>query len=1302
MVTPATATLTALEATEKLSAEVRDQNGQLLSADVMWASSNSSVASVDATGLVVAAGNGAATIGASAGTAVGTAEVTVEQVVSLVTVLPADTLVQGDTIRFAAEGTDANGHPVVGAVFSWESSDTTVATVDAMGLATGKGPGQTDIVATASDIVGNTRLVVVEPLPTSVAVSPDTLALRALGDTVRMGAEVLDQIGRAIVGSQVVWSSSDTSVATIDSTGLLTAAGRGATVIIATAGSIEGSAEVSVVQVATVIAVSPSIDTIAPGDTLRMIAEAFDDNGYSVPDVDFVWASSDASVVLVDDVGSVRGVGEGTATITVEAENSTGRSKVTVVNPDRAVLVAFYEQTDGPNWSYDTNWLTDAPLRRWAGVDTNEFDRVTRIKFWHPQIKGSLPRQIGDLTRLSTLFIRSKNLTGEIPTELGNLAGLDTLDLVSTLTGEIPGELGNLTNLRVLRLEGNLTGDLPPELGNLVHLEELGLRTRMTGPFPPELGNLANLKELDIAGNLTGSIPPEIGSLSNLRTLRLYGHQFTGGIPPDLANLTKLEALALVLVPVAGSIPAELGRLSNLRGIAFSGTELTGSIPAELGNLSNLQAFTSDFNRFTGPIPPEFGKLGKLENLSITRSQLPGEIPAELANLGNLKRLRLGDNRLTGRIPGELRKLTKLEILELNENSLTGAIPRDLADLDSLRILWLRGNALTGEIPAELGNLVNLELLHLGRNKLTGPIPPELGNLTNLETLYLYENGLRGGIPKELANLTKLWVMSFRLNPGLSGAFPSGFASLHGLIRFYSDGTKLCAPQEATFLAWLNTVRSQRVRICGPADPKVYLTQAVQSREFPVPLVAGREALLRVFVTAPRATSERIPAVRARFYQGNAEIHISEIPASATRIPTQVDESSLSKSSLAVIPGSVVQPGLEMVVEIDPEGELDPATGITRRIPETGRISVNVAVMPPYSLTVIPFLWSEAPDSSIIALTRAMGVDPGGSALLAHTRSLLPIGDLDVTAHAPVVTSSNSVSQLLGQTRAIRAVEGGSGQYMGLITPPVAGNVVGAAILGGGTVSAAITNSSTIAHELGHNMGLFHAPCGNASFVDTAFPHANGTIGAWGYDFQRETLVTSDTHDLMSYCRPRWISDYHFGNALRFRLVEEGGTAASIPVAVQSLLLWGGVGDDGVPYLEPAFVIDGVATPARNGGAYQLTGHTSSGDELFSMQFEMQEVADAGGHKSFAVVVPIETDWSRNLADITLSGPDGSVSLDRDSDHPMTILRNRLNGQVRGILRDVSPEQGVRAGIGSSGLELLFSRGIPDGASWRR
>lgn len=158
----------------------------------------------------------------------------------------------------------------------------------------------------------------------------------------------------------------------------------------------------------------------------------------------------------------------------------------------------------------------------------------------------------------------------------------------------------------------------------------------------------------------------------------------------------------------------------------------------------------------------------------------------------------------------------------------------------------------------------------------------------------------------------------------------------------------------------------------------------------------------------------------------------------------------------------------------------------------------------------------------------------------------------------------------------------------------------------------------------------------------------------------------------MSDCVPLdWISDYHFTNALRFRLspADSSGLPDRGP-RTESLLLWGGFDTRGKPFLEPAFAVE--APPALPGsvGEYRLAGHSSAGNELFALSFDMPEVADGGGATGFAFVLPAEPGWAGNLARITLSGPGGSVRLDQDTDLGLAIVRDPRSGQVRAILRD--------------------------------
>jgi hypothetical protein len=469
-------------------------------------------------------------------------------------------------------------------------------------------------------------------------------------------------------------------------------------------------------------------------------------------------------------------------------------------------------------------------------------------------------------------------------------------------------------------------------------------------------------------------------------------------------------------------------------------------------------------------------------------------------------------------------------------------------------------------------------------------------------------------------------------------------------------------------------------------------------------LVAGEEALLRVFVTAREASGAGIPAIRARFYVNDVETHVKDIPGKLSPIPTQVDESSLGRSANAVIPGRVVRPGLEMVIEIDPNGTLDPGLRVAKRIPESGRLAIDVRDMPLFDLTLVPFLWTEASDSVALEAVRGMAADPEGHEMLGPTRNLLPVGELKVTAHEPVLSSSNNAYDLTNQTDVIRVMEGAVGYWMGMMS----GDVTGAAGLGGGLASFSVPHAAIIAHEFGHNFSLPHAPCGGASNPDPAYSTRDGTIGVWGYDFEARRLVPSTAEDIMGYCDDEWISDYFFTKAFHYRLASEDPPPRAVAAAAEtrSLLLWGGANSDGELHLNPAFVVDAPPALPRSRGEYALAGWDGSGRELFALRFDMPETADGDGRASFVFALPADPAWAADLASVTLSGPNGSVALDAETTRPMAILLDPGSGRVRGFLRDVPPESQVAADavgqVGGGQFEVLYSRGIPDAAAWRR
>ena len=152
VVTPESATLSAVGDTARFAAEVQDANGNAIAnAEVSWASSDDAVATVDNTGLVTAVAEGTATIEATSGAISGSGTVAVMQEAATLTVTP-DSLrltALGEQAQLTAEVLDANGNVIAGPMLNWASEDEAVATVDATGLVTAVANGETTVTASS-------------------------------------------------------------------------------------------------------------------------------------------------------------------------------------------------------------------------------------------------------------------------------------------------------------------------------------------------------------------------------------------------------------------------------------------------------------------------------------------------------------------------------------------------------------------------------------------------------------------------------------------------------------------------------------------------------------------------------------------------------------------------------------------------------------------------------------------------------------------------------------------------------------------------------------------------------------------------------------------------------------------------------------------------------------------------------------------------------------------------------------------------------------------------------------------------
>ncbi|KAJ3225090.1 hypothetical protein HDU78_010749, partial [Chytriomyces hyalinus] len=213
-----------------------------------------------------------------------------------------------------------------------------------------------------------------------------------------------------------------------------------------------------------------------------------------------------------------------------------------------------------------------------------------------------LPESITCLTAVTSIFLRSCNLTGSIPNGIGALQSLTHLDLRNnSLTGPLPGTINLMVSLFSIVLTNNqLSGEFPalPKLRmlSILHLDG----NRFTGPIPTVFGDVGYLKRLTASRNRFSVIPATISELENLEELNISNNSFACEIPPEIWTLTELYKLDMSNCGLSGSL-AGVANLWQLEHLDVSNNQFSGELPfREIYDLLRLEDLHLIGNQFSG------------------------------------------------------------------------------------------------------------------------------------------------------------------------------------------------------------------------------------------------------------------------------------------------------------------------------------------------------------------------------------------------------------------------------------------------------------------------------------------------------------------------------------------------------------------------------------------------------------------------------------------------------------------------------------------------------------------------------
>jgi hypothetical protein len=322
---------------------------------------------------------------------------------------------------------------------------------------------------------------------------------------------------------------------------------------------------------------------------------------------------------------------------------------------------------------------------------------------------------------------------------------------------------------------------------------------------------------------------------------------------------------------------------------------------------------------------------------------------------------------------------------------------------------------------------------------------------------------------------------------------------------------------------------------------------------YAIPLVAQRDSILRVYVTPESGYSPHQLTARARIVTTSPTGAEAQVFSATGTISTPSQQFDLTSTINITIPGVALERGASITVVLnDTTGDSASTASSNARWPQDGSLAdLDVRDGGDKLRVVIVPVQYNADGSHRLPDTTDAQIE----SYRKRFYQVYPVAQVEITVHDPwpwntVVDSVGNgmfqMAQALGPLRSADGADPDQYYYAAFDPAPSFGQFCGGGCTTGMSLEGVPTSvgigygggpaEDTAIHEVGHAHNLNHAPsqtCGQSpAGVDAAYPYPDGSIGVWGYDPFNQTMMDANKFkDMMSYCDPKWISDYQYAKA---------------------------------------------------------------------------------------------------------------------------------------------------------------------------